>query len=411
MERQYRMIFKGDKGYMMFDGKKAIFQNKQTEDSVKEGIGVIDVDSVVDKSTYAFADMTNVSAVIPAVYNTVDFFANRGVPIKIYKATYGDSVLVKEEYHDKKVIIKAFDADGNLLIQEYKYKKNSKKADDLNIFYCRIDNVIKEWVDITDDIDVLQEVTGLNVFEINIDKVKVALEGSNSIVKGEENGLQFIKFAITTQSASEILGDTYHVFDGMSDFSGFMFFYIDSDGYLAKFGYDSSFSEKSGEEKASVDATCEYTFSNINKTDKILAPGWVSKLQPEEIDTVYYIKDKVSYAFIYEESESTNGYGYKFYWVESTEDVDKPVAFADVPSKINGVDVTDISRTILIFGKGAEVMVLPETINYLPYAQEDVKATIFSKCDKFSEDIPEGITAYTAGEWEYVNGVPTVKGK
>ena len=56
-------------------------------------------------------------------------------------------------------------------------------------------------------------------------------------------------------------------------------------------------------------------------------------------------------------------------------------------------------------------MVLPETINYLPYAQEDVKATIFSKCDKFSEDVPEGITAYTAGEWEYVNGVPTVKGK
>ena len=117
------------------------------------------------------------------------------------------------------------------------------------------------------------------------------------------------------------------------------------------------------------------------------------------------------YAFIYEESESTNGYGYKFYWVESTVNIDEPVKFAEVPAQINGVNVTDISRTILIFGKGAEVMVLPQKINYLPYAQENVKATIFSKCENFSEEVPEGITAYTVSEWEYVNGVPTVKGK
>ena len=340
---------------------------------------------------YDVSYKTNSKAVF-AEHSTVESSEHS---ISIYgKGTKDFTADAKVEYSDTPSVTHYY-FDGE------KYYKATKENDKFTTPYLYI----------TDDIDVLQEVTGLNVFEINIDKVKVALEGSNSIVKGEENGLQFIKFAITTQSASEILGDTYHVFDGMSDFSGFMFFYIDSDGYLAKFGYESSFSEKSGEEKASVDATCEYTFSNINKTEKILAPGWVSKLQPEEIDTVYYIKDKVSYAFIYEESESTNGYGYKFYWVESTEDVDKPVAFADVPSKINGVDVTDISRTILIFGKGAEVMVLPETINYLPYAQEDVKATIFSKCDKFSEDVPEGITAYTAGEWEYVNGVPTVKGK
>lgn len=212
MERQYRMIFKGDKGYMMFDGKKAIFQNKQTEDSVKEGIGTIDVDSVVDKATYAFADMTNVNAVIPTVYNTVDFFANRGVPMKIYKATYGDSVLVKEEYHDKKVIIKAFDADGNILIQEYKYKKNSKKADDLNIFYCRIDNVIKEWEDITAEIvdNIITDIAAKNC-EVEYDNVTLlyALRGTNIkgavklsngaiLVEGKHESLAFWKTADNT---------------------------------------------------------------------------------------------------------------------------------------------------------------------------------------------------------------------
>ena len=282
-----------------------------------------------------------------------------------------------------------------------KYYKATKENDKFTTPYLYI----------TDNIDVLEEVTGLNVFKINIDKVKANLDESNSIVKGEENGVKFIRFAITKQSATEILGESYHVFEGMSDFTGFMFFYVDSDGYLVKFGYESSFSEESDGEKASIDSACEYAFSNIEKTEKILAPGWVSKLQPEEIDTVYYIKDKVLYAFIYEESESTNGYGYKFYWVESTVNIDEPVKFAEVPAQINGVNVTDISRTILIFGKGAEVMVLPQKINYLPYAQENVKATIFSKCENFSEEVPEGITAYTVSEWEYVNGVPTVKGK
>ena len=105
--------------------------------------------------------------------------------MKIYKATYGDSVLIKEEYHDKKVIIKAFDADGNILIQEYKYKKNSKKADDLNIFYCRIDNVIKEWEDITAEIvdNIITDIAAKNC-EVEYDNVTLlyALRGAN--IKG-----------------------------------------------------------------------------------------------------------------------------------------------------------------------------------------------------------------------------------
>lgn len=300
------------------------------------------------------------------------------------KVEYSDTSIVKHYYFD-----------------DEKYYTANKENGKLSTPYLYV----------SDDIDVLEEVTGLNVFEINIDKVKLALDSSKSVVKGEENGLQFIKFAITVQNAKEILGESYHVFDGLENFAGFMFFYIDSEGYLVKFGYDSSFSEDSGGEKASVDLTCEYTFSDINKTEKILPPAWVSKLQPEEIDTVYYIKDKVSCAFLYEASESTNGYGYRLFWVESTEDESEVVKFVEIPEMVNGIKITDISRTILVFGKGAEVMVLPEAINYLPFPSEGMNVTVYSKCREFVEDIPEGLTVYTADEWEYVNGVPKVKSK
>lgn len=332
-------------------------------------------------SNSVFADHSNVewSKHSITIYGkgTPDFTADA-------KSEFSDTQSVKHYYFDNEKYYNA-------------YKENDK--------------FLTPYLYVTDDIDVLEEVTSLNVFEINLEKVKTTLDSSKSIVKGEENGLEFIKFAITAQNAKEILGKSYHVFDGLSDFLGFMFFYVDSDGYLVKFGYDSSFSEDNGGEKASVDLTCEYTFSNINKTEKILVPGWVSKLQPEEFDTVYYVKDKVLYSFLYEPSESTDGYGYNLFWIESTEDESAVVKFADVPDEINGIKVTDISRTILVFGKGAEVMVLPESINYLPYAQDAVDITIFSKCSELKEDIPEGIKAYVANEWEYVDGVPTAKDK
>ena len=262
---------------------------------------------------------------------------------------------------------------------------------------------------VSDDVDALKEVTGLNVFKINTEAVKTALESSKSVVEGEEGDCKYIKFAMTSQNAVDILGDSYQIYNDMKDFDGYMFFYTNSEGYLVKFGYDSNYAETYEGEKTAVELSVEYNFMNINKATEIAAPGWVTKLAPEEIDTVYYIKDKVLYSFLYEPSENSSGYGYKLYWIESMVDKDKVVEYAQIPEEINGIKVVDISRTAFSFGKGVKVLVMPQTISYVAYPAEGVEMTVFSKCEEFTENVPEGVTAYTAQEWDFIDGVPTVK--
>ena len=250
---------------------------------------------------------------------------------------------------------------------------------------------ITPYLYVSDDVDALKEVTG---------PVKTALESSKSVVEGEEGDCKYIKFAITSQNAVDILGDSYQIYNDMKDFDGYMFFYTNSEGYLVKFGYDSNYAETYEGEKTAVELSVEYNFMNINKATEIAAPGWVTKLAPEEIDTVYYIKDKVRYSFLYEPSENSSGYGYKLYWIESMVDKENVVEYAQIP---------EISRTAFSFGKGVKVLVMPQTISYVAYPAEGVEMTVFSKCEEFTENVPEGVTAYTAQEWEFLDGVPTAK--
>lgn len=141
------VLYKTLRGVVAFDKRKPIFQHKNSKTELKEGLGVIVENSFVDKGNYAFAEMRNIESVFPDVYLTVDYFENVGVPAKIYKGEYGGNVFIKEEYPDK-TFIKALDAEGNILIQEImKSKKNA-----LNISYCRLDNAVVNWEDITDSV-------------------------------------------------------------------------------------------------------------------------------------------------------------------------------------------------------------------------------------------------------------------
>lgn len=139
------MLFKSSQGVMTFERKKPVFHNRYSKRKAELGLGVYDNKTFKDKGEYAFADIRNIYSVIPEGYFTVDYFENVGVPLKVSRGIYGGSILLKEEYKDKS-IIKALDANANILLSE-----TSKVKDTLeNIHYTRIDGVVSTWEDITD---------------------------------------------------------------------------------------------------------------------------------------------------------------------------------------------------------------------------------------------------------------------
>ncbi|MNL91196.1 hypothetical protein D3C81_09260 [compost metagenome] len=144
------IIFKGNKGVMMLDNNKPIFNHIDNENT-DIGIGVILKGTYVDKGTYAFADMRNKRGVLPKGYYTSDFHINSGVPLKMELGQYGDTIFVKETFCDN-VFLKTFSTQGDILVKESKYRQNNK--DNLNLKYCKLDNEIANWQDITDEVHI-----------------------------------------------------------------------------------------------------------------------------------------------------------------------------------------------------------------------------------------------------------------
>lgn len=262
---------------------------------------------------------------------------------------------------------------------------------------------------VSDNIDVIEEVTGLNVFEINMEAVKKAIESSRSIVKEKEKNLSYIRFSLTSEELVDVLGSSYEVFNEMKNFSGFMFFYVDSDGYLVKFGYDSSYSETYDEQETYVKLKAGYTFSDINSVESVSKPQWATTLKPESYDTVKYIKNNVEYFFLCERPDDGADYSYKLYEITNLEDKEASVKFAEIPETIEGVPVTAISGTAIAFGKGVETLVMPKYIKEVPYPENSTPMTVFCKCTELLDAPPTEVTVYLADEWEYVDGVPTAK--
>jgi hypothetical protein len=67
----------------------------------------------------------------------------------VEKGTFGISVFIKERYINGREVIKAFLKNGDIAIQEYAIKGDRCQA---NPFFTRLNNVITDWVDITEDI-------------------------------------------------------------------------------------------------------------------------------------------------------------------------------------------------------------------------------------------------------------------
>ena len=261
---------------------------------------------------------------------------------------------------------------------------------------------------VSDNIDVLKEITGLNVFGVDVDAVKKAIKDSKSIQKSTKEGLSQVRFELSAEELTSIMGDVFEVVPGMDEFSGFMYLVTDKDGFLVKLGYDSHYSAVFDGEQSYVKRNVEYKFSNINKIDTVEKPEWVDRLTPEKIDTVKCIKNKTEFIFLYEEIDGSDEKAYKLYDIINAEDNGAKIRFAEVPAQINDIPVYAISGTAVAFGKGVEVLVLPEHITEVPYPEISTPMTVFCKCKELSVPAISGTTVYLAGQWDYVGGVPTV---
>ena len=150
MINELKVFYAGDKGLMTFSNKKTIFQHREEREGVKEGLGIIVENGLFDKGNYAFAVFKNVPTVVPDVYKTLDFFNNKGVPLKIEKGLYGDNVILKETYKDR-TYIRAYKEDGSIGLYESEVIKNSN-YEGPNVYFKRLNDLVKDWEDITEEV-------------------------------------------------------------------------------------------------------------------------------------------------------------------------------------------------------------------------------------------------------------------
>lgn len=178
MINELKVFYKGEKGLMTFNNKKTVFQHREEREGVKEGLGIVIENGLFDKGNYAFAVFKNVATVVPSNYNTLNFFHNKGVPLKIEKGVYGDNVLLKETYKDR-TYIRAYKEDGSIGLYESEYIKNAN-YEGPNVYFMRLDDLVVNWEDITDSIvsDILDSVGKLTcTLAIDDEGVLSALKG------------------------------------------------------------------------------------------------------------------------------------------------------------------------------------------------------------------------------------------
>lgn len=189
------VLFQNAQGIICLNGSQTVFQNRRSKTKPKVGLGVIDMSTYVDRGKIAFADMDNVVSVIPDAYFTLDYFENLGVPKRVYKGTYGDSIILKEEYHNR-TIIKALDEEGSLLLKEN--EKNRKG--NFNVFYYRLNNAVGDWVEFT------EELITVLISEVSNKKSDLALDNPYILLSLKE--IRHKNMVLTTNGV--LLAQGYH---------------------------------------------------------------------------------------------------------------------------------------------------------------------------------------------------------
>lgn len=166
-------------GYLTYDMGKAVFKDRECNNELSIGIVKVDRESYVYKGSIIFGNMEQVITVIPADYFKIEFFDGRGVPNRVFKATYGESEIIKEIYNNK-TYIKAYDTDGNLLIKESKYCDKVG-----NIIFRQMDELISEWTEITKEVysRLHNDIANINRCELSIDRTSLLDMLSSIVIK------------------------------------------------------------------------------------------------------------------------------------------------------------------------------------------------------------------------------------
>lgn len=179
MKNELKVFYKNDKGLYTFDNNKRVFQHREGREGVEVGLGIFKEDSVIyDRGNYAFAIFKNVDTCIPDSYYTLPFYSNRGVPLKIERGHYGNNILLRETYRER-VYIRAYREDGSIGLYESDKIKNDN-YDGVNVYFLRIDKLIEDWEDITNDVveRVIEDVKNLSCsVNMSDDVVFNALKG------------------------------------------------------------------------------------------------------------------------------------------------------------------------------------------------------------------------------------------
>lgn len=143
------LLYKTDKGNLIYRHKKPYFEKKDLKEKVDVGLVKIKQETVVDKGKYAFTEFQEVESVVPENYNTLEFFKHTNLPSKIERFTYRGNVFLKEHYR-KNIYIKGYGKDGNVIFYEKKYLvKDGKEVE--NLYYTRVDEVLEDKTDLTKD--------------------------------------------------------------------------------------------------------------------------------------------------------------------------------------------------------------------------------------------------------------------
>lgn len=180
MMNELKVFYDGERGLMTFDNRKTIFQHRENKENVEKGLGVVLEDTIWDKGNYAFAVFKNVATVLPKNYFTINFFVNKGVPVKVQKGTYGKNVLVKEVYKDR-TYIRAYKEDGTIgLYESQNIIKDNYEGP--NVYFNRLDDIVTDWVDITEKLEkgVFDSIKSLHCdYDFENEDVFNALKGLN----------------------------------------------------------------------------------------------------------------------------------------------------------------------------------------------------------------------------------------
>lgn len=180
------------------DNNKLIYINKKPYTLINQenefGLGEV-VDGTMVEGETPEVEVVGVETIKPERYNEPDTFISLGLPIKMEVGKYKDNSFIRETYYKtirgvqtEERVIKAFDKDENLIFEEKEIIHRPRYTGQ-NLYYNRINELVKDWEDITEETkkEIRAKLDKLeNTIDINNEIIQQMLE--NLTYSEQENG-------------------------------------------------------------------------------------------------------------------------------------------------------------------------------------------------------------------------------